>query len=135
MIRPRLADDTTLLCDVAAHLLRQRVEKYPAFVSAAKMTQADADNGIRIMSAVAARWRMVPIRDLMQPRPDALDLATEQEMRDTLAAAATRTSQIATADPSPYNTEYAAIVAALLWHAERALAAEASHRTRHAQAA
>ena len=136
MTPPRYADDAVILCDLAQHLLAERIAKYPAVVARGGMTQAQADDGIRTMRAVATRWTMIPLRDLANPRPAATDIASEHEMRATLAAASARTAQIAAADPDNRDkADYAQAVAALLWHAEHAVAAHVARWTPDARAA
>lgn len=136
MTRPRLADDHRLLAGAAAHLLAERVAKYPAMIAAGKMTQADADTGIRTMRAVAELWRARVDRT---PEPDRCACcggASYREQRDTLIAAGARTAQIAENAPNDaQKADRAAAVAALLWHAENALAAERACWSAHAQAA
>lgn len=46
-------DDLAQISKVANHILAQRVAAYPDAVSASRMTQADADRGIRILTAIA----------------------------------------------------------------------------------
>ena len=136
MREPLRAHDTTLLCETAQHLLAERVAKYPAIVAAGRMTQAAAHHGIRTMRAVATRWAMIPLRDLAKPRERATWIATEREMRDTLAAASAHTAQRAAADPGDAaRAKYAEAVAALLWHAEKALTEQAALRRPDAKAA
>lgn len=136
MTPPRLADATTVLCTTAQHLLADRVAKYPALIADGRMTQAAADHGIRTMRAVAMRWTMIPLRDLAAPRQRATWIATEQEMRDTLAAASAHTARRAHADPEDRaKAEYAAAVAALLWHAETALSGQDAQESPCAKAA
>ncbi|WP_010218878.1 hypothetical protein [Sphingomonas sp. PAMC 26621] len=134
--RPRYADEHDTLASLAAHLLGERVARYPAAVAAAKLTQADADTGIRIMSAIAARWRAIADRQPLPPTCACCGGASLHEQRDTLAAAAARTSQIAAKDRGNANkADYAAAATTLLWHAEHALAAEANCRNGYAEAA
>ena len=132
-MRPRLTDEFTLLADTAAHLLAERVAKYPALIAAEKMTQTDADTGIRTMRAVAEQWRAMIDG---APGPDRCACcggASYREQRDTLIAANARTTKIAAGAPSDARkVERAAAVAALLWHAENALAAERACWNAHA---
>jgi hypothetical protein len=134
--RPRYADEHDTLANLGAHLLGERVARYPAAVAAAKLSQADADTGIRIMTAIAARWNAIAARTALPATCACCAGASLREQRDTLRAAAKRTRQIAAAVPGDVDrTDYAAAVAALLWHADHALAAEINCRDDHAQAA
>lgn len=136
MKRPQYADDFEGLATVAAHLLAERVAKYPVAVAANKLSQADADAGIRVMRAVAELWRAQVDRT---PEPDRCPCcggAGYREQRDTLIAAKARRAQIAAKDPgNARKADYAAAVDALLWHAENALAAERYCWSQHAKAA
>jgi hypothetical protein len=124
-----------MLADVAARLHAERVAKYPAAVASSKLTQDAADSGIRIMHAVAAQWRAYVARHSEPERCACCGGASYREQRDTLIAASARCAQIAAKDPiNARKAEYAAAVAALLWHAENALAAERQCWTDHAQA-
>jgi hypothetical protein len=55
--RPPLADEFALLAATAEHLLAERIAKYPAMIVAQKMTQSDADTGIRTIRGVVDEWR------------------------------------------------------------------------------
>lgn len=124
MTHPRYAEDPVMLADLSAHLLAERVTKYPAIVAAGRLTQAQADDGIRKMRAVARRFAMIKLRDLDQPWERATTIATPAEMREVLAAVAARTAEIAAADPSDLQkADMRGATAAMLWHAERAMAA------------
>ncbi|WP_010184742.1 hypothetical protein [Sphingomonas sp. PAMC 26605] len=135
-MRPRLADELQLLADAAAHLLGEREAKYPAMVAAGKMSQADADTGTRTMRAVAEQWRAMVDGTPAPDRCACCGGASYREQRDTLIAASSRTAQIAANAPDDTRkADRAAAVAALLWHAETALAAERACWSVHAQAA
>lgn len=134
--RPPLADAHKRLAAVAASLLADRVEKYPALVEAGKLTQADADTGIRIMRGVADLWRAYLAKEPEPERCPCCGGASYREQRDALAIADARLAKITAADPEDAaKAEYAAVVAALLWHAEIALGAELYLRANHAKAA
>jgi hypothetical protein len=124
------------LASLSAHLLGKRIALYPTAVLAAKLTQADADTGIRIMTAIAARWRAIAARTALPATCPCCAGASLREQRNTLRASAERTRQIAAAAPGDTDrADYADAVAALLWHADHALAAESHCRGDHAQAA
>jgi|GEM_PF-4798538 hypothetical protein len=136
VVRPRYAEESGTLADLAAHLLAERIAKYPAIVARAKMTQAEADTAIRAMRGVADLWRAIVDH---APAPTGCPCcggASPREQRDTIATAAARTAQIAAAAPGDKDkADYAAATAALLWHAEHRLAAHLHCRGTHAQAA
>lgn len=54
---PPFAYDWEVLHASASALLAGRIQGYPQIVAAGKMTPADADTGIRVMAAVAARFK------------------------------------------------------------------------------
>ncbi len=81
---------------VANYLLAQRVAGYGEAVAAQRMTQEDADRGIRIMTAVAqtfhAAWKVMPI-----PERKATRAEMHSEMM-LLSAKATERADRANAD-------------------------------------
>ncbi len=134
--RPTLADEFALLASTAEHLLAERIAKYPAMIAAQKMTQSDADTGIRTIRGVVDEWRAMLDGTPAPNRCACCGGAGYREQRDTLIAASARTAQIAANAPSDARkADRAAAVAALLWHAENALAAERACWSADAQAA
>ncbi|WP_332793190.1 hypothetical protein [Sphingomonas sp. RB3P16] len=121
---------------MAERLLAERVAKYPAMVAAGRMSQANADTGIRTMRGVADHWRAMVDGTPAPERCACCGGASYREQRDTLIAASARTAQIAANAPDDARkADRAAAVAALLWHAEIALAAERACWNTNAQAA
>lgn len=126
---PRRAD----LADIsttAANLLKQRVTGYPKAVEEQKMTQAAADRGLRVMTAVAAVWRLV-IEGAPLPDPsewqDAF-AAGWDEMREETAIVAHRARQIARNNPDQRPVRVQAELAeALAWHHEPVAAGSGPH--------
>lgn len=60
--------DLAQISAVANHVLAQRVAAYPDAVAANRMTQAEADRGIRILTAIASVFHAAARVEPMPPR-------------------------------------------------------------------
>jgi len=112
MSAPRWYSLYVELAATAERLLADRERLYPPQVGRGAMTAAAANDGIRIMRAIAADWQAA--RDgLPLPAPDQ---ATQAEKLATLTTAASRAAQLAAAEPGNRSRgDYAELVDTLLW--------------------
>lgn len=74
---------------VANHLLAQRVAAYPDSVAAARMTQEDADRGIRVLTAIASVFHAAARVQPLPPR-NASRAAMHAEMQGIAGRATER---------------------------------------------
>lgn len=92
MTRPALAKDHARLAAVAAQLRDDRLAGDPAAVESGRLTAAQAHDRARIITAIASQWADFVAARPLAPQSDrwhatgGREGATEQEMRDTLAA-------------------------------------------------
>ena len=121
---PARRNDWPRLAAMAAQLLAQREERYPALVDAGRLDPHVADRGRRVMRAIAEQWRRVTTREpLSAPLDYGADLgASWAEMLADLASAATRAAQIAAKAPDDRQLrEQADLTRALHWHQQPAV--------------
>lgn len=119
---PRYAYEREILADLAAHMLAQREAGDPVLVGKGKLSAADAEQRLRTMRAAAQERRAV-----LEGKPIPLDRygyflefgAYPAEVQATLHAAASRTAQIAAAEPRNRDkADYAQATAALAFWAD-----------------
>lgn len=80
--------DLAQISAVANHVLAQRIAAYPDAVTAQRMTQADADRGIRILTAIAGIFHAAARIEPMPARK-----ATRAEMAAEMAHIAHRATE------------------------------------------
>lgn len=81
--------DLAQISAVANHVLAQRVAAYPDAVAANRMTQAEADRGIRILTAIAGVFHAAARVEPMPPR-NASRAEMHAEMQNIAARATDR---------------------------------------------
>jgi hypothetical protein len=113
--------DYVYCAQAVTYLLRDREERYPAAVTAAKMTAADAAEGLERLRCIAAQWKWIrdPSRPPLPPfNPEtgefgAFNYILAEEMDRIATNARTR------ADRDPSNAtkgELADLCEALAWY-------------------
>jgi hypothetical protein len=120
---PRLACITTreYLAAATVHILREREAKYPAAVTAGKMTPEASATGMELMRCIVAQWRWAI--DPAQPDAPAFDYDTGQfgtpnhVLEAELRRVADRARALALRNPVDFATgEMADICEALAWY-------------------
>ncbi len=104
------------LADYAAWMRDQRIANYPARVAEEKMTQAEADRGILIMSELARLWRHAA--DCTLPaQPIQVD---DVDMHGALAAAFAGAQSLAARNPlDPILADRRDCLLAMMWWLRR----------------
>lgn len=123
MTGPRFNTDWHDLAAVARDMLARRVADYPAAVAANKRTQAQADEGIRLMALVVAQWQWVTGQPgANDPDPGyadcfAMRLTLDQAVARARAKADRAIAKFGTdSREGGHEADYADCVAALAWH-------------------
>lgn len=107
------------LAELAAQLRDQRAERFPAMIADGRITQADADIRLRIITAIAAQWDAVLGARALPAVEDYREAlgANAAEMLAELAEIATRAHARAAANPAHRAAADQAMLArALHWH-------------------